>query len=444
MNAPALQPRFLALTVTLLLCLQCPLDALARVKLITLPPRERVEVRLGTAEDAPTLIEEERIVPLVETEFGGPYNEIDFSWTNTRIDPGSIVLRILGPAPGPENEGLFPVVLSATYPPGGNALVWQVRANKSGSVRVVIAYLLDGLNPETSYRFEAYHDETAGTLQRYILLHNLSNEEYLSNFESTDGLRFNLLEQRPVERIPLSRLSRLLPLGLGETKQLLVEEVRGVPITREYRCEPDGEDAWLDEADARLKVRMFYAIRNDEASQLGRSPLPAGKVRIFISDPPPKVKAVARKTFLGEDEVDRTLRNETMRLSVGLAQDILVRRFVEKNDSAHVTGNLYDKTVSVRYEIENYKETPVELQILENLEALEGYNRNTKRPDWRDGLKTAWELAPDSELGAPDPEHSTADKALFRVQLPAREKDGQPVKIVKRLRVRFPGQYVED
>ena len=237
-----------------------------------------------------------------------------------------------------------------------------------------------------------------------------------------------------VEVITLA-IEAFLSTGL---KDFLIE----IGDVRFFKCIMRG--CGLDEADARLKVRMFYAIRNDEASQLGRSPLPAGKVRIFISDPPPKVKAVARKTFLGEDEVDRTLRNETMRLSVGLAQDILVRRFVEKNDSAHVTGNLYDKTVSVRYEIENYKETPVELQILENLEALEGYNRNTKRPDWRDGLKTAWELAPDSELGAPDPEHSTADKALFRVQLPAREKDGQPVKIVKRLRVRFPGQYVED
>lgn len=439
------QPRFRPCAIAaaaLTLCLFFPGNASARVKLITLPPRERVEVRLGTGEDAPTLIEEERIVPLVKADWSDPPNEIDFSWTNTRIDPGSIVLRILGPAPGPENEGLDVSVRSATFPPGGNSLVWQVFANKSGSVRVSIAYLIDGLNTETSYRFTAAHDEQTICLQRYILLHNLSNEEFLSTLEGASGSTIYVADFYPFMQWPAGTVFRR-PIGFQETKRLLVETVGEVPLTREYRCEPEGEDAWLDEADSRLKVRMGYLLRNDEASGLGRSPLPAGKVRTYINHTPSDVKAPPQITFLGEDEIGRTLLNEPLRLTVGLAQDIVVRRFIEKDDSAHVTGNLFDKTVCVRYEIENYKETPVELQIVEDMEALEGYDIDTKRANWRDGLKTAWKLAPDSELGAPDPEHSSADKALFRIALPAREKDGQPVKIVKRLRIRFPGQYVE-
>src|SRR5690349_24737599 len=63
----------------------------ARIKLITLPVRERVEIQL----DHPnaTLVEEERIVPLVKGE-----NQVDFSWANTSIDPGTIVFRVVGPA----------------------------------------------------------------------------------------------------------------------------------------------------------------------------------------------------------------------------------------------------------------------------------------------------------------------------------------------------------
>ena len=52
----------------------------ARIKLITLPPRERVEVQLDNP--GATLVEEERIVPLVKGE-----NQVDFSWANTQIDP---------------------------------------------------------------------------------------------------------------------------------------------------------------------------------------------------------------------------------------------------------------------------------------------------------------------------------------------------------------------
>ena len=49
-----------------------PDTALARVKLITLPVRERVEIQLDNA--AATLVEEERVVPLVKGE-----NQVDFS-----------------------------------------------------------------------------------------------------------------------------------------------------------------------------------------------------------------------------------------------------------------------------------------------------------------------------------------------------------------------------
>lgn len=56
--------------------------ALARIKLITLPVRERVEIQLGNPNA--TLVEEERILPLVKG-----VNQVDFSWANTQIDPNA-------------------------------------------------------------------------------------------------------------------------------------------------------------------------------------------------------------------------------------------------------------------------------------------------------------------------------------------------------------------
>jgi hypothetical protein len=66
-----------------------PSAAFARIKLITLPVRERVEIQLDNPNA--TLMEEERIVPLVRG-----VNQVDFSWANTQIDPGTIVSRVLG------------------------------------------------------------------------------------------------------------------------------------------------------------------------------------------------------------------------------------------------------------------------------------------------------------------------------------------------------------
>jgi hypothetical protein len=59
--------------VTGALTASLPAEAWARIKLITLPVRERVEVQLDNPNA--TLVEEERIVPLVKG-----VNQVDFSW----------------------------------------------------------------------------------------------------------------------------------------------------------------------------------------------------------------------------------------------------------------------------------------------------------------------------------------------------------------------------
>src|SRR5207302_10257343 len=102
-----------------------PGPASARVKLITLPVRERVEIQLDNPNA--TLVEEERIVPLVKGE-----NQVDFSWANTQIDPNTIVFRVIGPA---AKTALDAKVISVSYPPNEASLVWSVTASDSGSAR---------------------------------------------------------------------------------------------------------------------------------------------------------------------------------------------------------------------------------------------------------------------------------------------------------------------
>ena len=115
--------------------LALPNAAEARVKLITLPVRERVEIQLDNA--SATLVEEERIVPLVKGE-----NQVDFSWANTQIDPNTIVFRVVAPV----GERMLDVkVLSVSYPPNEAALIWTVGSSDSGSARVRISYLLGNL-----------------------------------------------------------------------------------------------------------------------------------------------------------------------------------------------------------------------------------------------------------------------------------------------------------
>src|SRR5512138_1268170 len=145
-----------------------PDAAWARIKLITLPVRERVEIQLDNPNA--TLVEEERIVPLAKGE-----KQVDFSWANTRIDPDTIVFRVVGPGDG---RKLDVKVLSVSYPPNEAALVWAVGSSDSGSARVRISYLLGNLTKSFNYRAVASNDEKTLTLSEYIRIQNLANEAF--------------------------------------------------------------------------------------------------------------------------------------------------------------------------------------------------------------------------------------------------------------------------
>ncbi len=83
-------------------------NSYARIKLISLPVREHIEIQLEN--EHTTIIEEERIVPLKKGR-----NSIDFSWQNTAIKPETVVFRVLPDTASAQS--LQVNVLSVSYPP---------------------------------------------------------------------------------------------------------------------------------------------------------------------------------------------------------------------------------------------------------------------------------------------------------------------------------------
>jgi hypothetical protein len=380
--------------------------AWGRIKLITLPVRQRVEIQLDNPHA--TLVEEERIVPLVKG-----HNEVDFSWANTSIDPNTILFRVIDK---PEQVK----VLSVSYPPNEQSLVWAVSSTDSGSARVRISYLLGNLSKSFNYRAIANHAETSLVLSQYIRIDNLANEDFASTeMWAGFGKQFHK------------------PIGLNETKEMLMAKFEGVPVRKTYTCDVT-EFGYLDEAQKKLRVPMHYVIKNDKKSALGQSALPEGKVRIFI-EAGAAGKQDQPTAFLGEDWGKFTPTDSEMRLYLGVAQDIVVKRFIEKNQTHRIAGNpasLYDKEVVVKYEIENRKDQPVTLDISENLKNLrnEAVGGDTHRD-------VQWELGKQTDLGTADPEKSDFEKLVFHVDLPARAKDGTAQKVVKHLNVVFKNEW---
>jgi len=379
-----------------------PETALARIKLITLPVRERVEIQLD--HPSATLVEEERLVPLVKG-----LNQVDFSWANTAIDPETILLRVLAPA---GDQPLEARVLSVSYPPNEAALVWEVAASASGSARVRISYVLGNLSKSFNYRAVASHDEQTLTLAQYMRLQNFANEEYAAS-----GLYAGFGKQF------------LRPVGLNETKEMLVERVAAVPIRKTYTCDP-AEFDYLDRPKNKLRVPMHYVLKNDAANQLGRAPLPYGKVRIFQDD------GHGSTAFLGEDWGQFTPIDDELRLFLGVAQDIVVVRTIERNHKQRVAGNLEDIDVVIKYELENFKDQPAVLDVRENLR----YIRNEVYRDT--GRDVQWVLGPETTFaGGVDREKTTCEQVVFHAELPPRAAEGQAAKVVHKLHVTLKNEW---
>ncbi|MDA1049732.1 MAG: hypothetical protein O3C40_04525 [Planctomycetota bacterium] len=390
--------------VVLAACFAVPETASARIKLITLPVRERVEIQLDNPNA--TLVEEERIVPLVKG-----VNQVDFSWANTQIDPDTILFRVL-PRPDGEADAMDVKVLSVSYPPNENALVWQVAASGSGSARVRISYLLGNLTKSFNYRAVADHDENTLVLSQYIRLQNFANEEFGSTgLWAGFGTRF------------------LKAVGINETKQMLMEKYEKVPVKKTYTAAAQ-EYGYLDRPKNKLTVPMHYVLKNDKANRLGQAPLQFGKVRIFQDD------GRGSTAFIGEDWGKFTPLDDEMQLYVGTAQDVVVVRTIDKNETKRIAGNMYNREVIVKFEIENFKDRAVTLDVAENVRAIRDELASNL------GRDVEWVLGPETTFpGGLDKARSTFDKIVLHVDLDARGADGTAKKVVHKLHVIIKNEW---
>lgn len=374
----------------------------ARIKLITLPLRERVEIQLDN--ESATLVEEERIVPLVAGA-----NQIDFSWRNTSVNPASVVFRVL-PANGQADVNAR--IISVSYPPNEAALVWTVSADAAGAARVRISYLIGGVTRSFSYRAVADAAEQFLDLSQSMRLNNAGNE----NFGAASVF------------VGYGR-SFLRPIGLNETRELLMDRTLRVPIRKTYTADL-AAFGYLDAAQKKLLTPMHYVIRNDAAGGLGKAPLPHGKARIFQQD------GQGGSAFLGEDWGRFTAIDDELSLYLGVAQDVVVKRTIDRKERVAVSGNLHHHEIVVKYEIENFKDHPVTLDVREDLRAL----RNEVIGDTQRDVD--WEVLPQTTFpGGLDRERSTLARAVLHAELPPRGADGKAQVVTHRLHLRLKNEW---
>ena len=400
-NRTALGRSVLTCALTALLCFAG--EASARIKLVTLPVRERVEIQLDNP--LATLVVEERIVTLLQGT-----NFIDFSWTVTAIDKWTTQFRVLNMPRRARAAGDSPLmvrpdgtvemirVVNVAYPPGENALTWEVYAEKPSAARVRISYLIGNLRRSFNYRAVAEPDESSLVLRKYLRLDNYSGEDFgASGIWAGFGNYFRR------------------EIGLNEAKELLVWKFTNVPIRKTYtfdwwRCpEVPGEP------DQRY-VEMRYVLVNDAKHNMGAFPLQFGKVRIFLKD------GRGGEAFLGEDWGRFTPVDDEMKLYLGLARDVQIKRKVARNVRHPVKNDVYDQEVVLEYAIRNFKKDALTLDIVEDMNKLRDFFCGNKDHD------AQWEIARD-ETTLPDAQVERKDSHTVELHLPLKAAPAGDAKV---------------
>jgi len=329
-----------------------PGAALARTKLVALPARDSIHLNL----DHPTqsLVTEERVLNLQQGN-----NHVDFSWQGVQIDPATIQIQALDHPDAVK-------VINVSFPPGENALVWNIYSPEAAQERMRIHYLLSGLQRTVSYRQHVAVDEKQARLESRYRLVNRSGEDF-------DRARITVGYGRPWTA----------DLRSGEAREITMFDA-AVPVQKMYIYHAPSQ---------REQTPLYYLLRNTDEWGLGEFKLAGGKMRFFQTDPQGSV------IFLGEDWLEKLPVKEKAELSLGVARDVVVKRNVLKDERTNIKRSqdgkrivLSDRVVQVRYEIENFKEDPVTVKIVEPM------RDNWKVTDLKGGLKNRHERKDNATL----------------------------------------------
>ena len=154
-------------------------------------------------------------------------------------------------------------------------------------------------------------------------------------------------------------LPRPITLAENQTKQVALMSTTDVPVMKEYVLQ--GANHYYSgpypEIGQKIKTGVFVELQN-KGEGLG-IPLPKGVIRVYKKD------AQGNAQFVGEDRIDHTPKNETMRLKLGDAFDITADK--KQTDFQKLANSGRNTTIETAYQIvlNNAKKETVTITVRE-------------------------------------------------------------------------------
>lgn len=248
-------------------------------------------------------------------------------------------------------------------------LIWQVNSNKTGNQDVEISYQTQGMNWHAEYVAVLNNDDTKLGLNAWVSVDNKSGTTYKNaklKLVAGDVNRVNernkmykggrqvtaleadyaapQFEEKSFFEYHIYNLQRPTSLAQNETKQISLFEAQNVNAHKKFFYRSNGYNT-------KGKVNVIVEFKNKKSESLG-VPMPKGKVRVYKSDG-------ESIEFVGEDLIDHTPQNETIKLKIGDAFDVLAEE--RQVEHKKITNRVYEQTFEVK--IKNRKKSKVTVEV---------------------------------------------------------------------------------
>ncbi len=220
-------------------------------------------------------------------------------------------------------------------------LVTQLTSKVATEQTVELSYLTGGLGWKADYVAELSPKEDMIDLSGWVTLTNTSGASYQNaKLQLVAGdvnrvqdsarpavammMRKNAMvdaaapmAEESLLEYHLYTLDRPTTIAENQTKQVALLSANSIPTRKELVLR--GADYYYQsqygELGTKMKVSIFIEFDNKEAAHLGM-PLPKGILRVYKKD------NAGNAQFVGEDTIDHTPKNETVRLKLGEAFDV--------------------------------------------------------------------------------------------------------------------------
>lgn len=269
------------------------------------------------------------------------------------------------------------------------SLLWTLDVTRAGEHDTQVSYMTNGMTWKADYVAVVREDESRVDLTGWVTLDNRSGATYrdarlqlmagdVRRIQDSPALEGMVVTARP-QRVPappaapafaqesffeyhLYTLDGTTTVANNETKQMNLLSATDVGVTRRLVFDPAAPWwSWRSRrpgdgtSTAGDKLGIVLELRNSRENRMGM-PLPRGKVRVYKGD------RTGNLQFIGEDRVDHTPRDETVRLYIGDAFDVVGERAVMEN--RQVSERVAEQTV--RVSIRNHKDAAAQVAVVEH------------------------------------------------------------------------------